>query len=115
MTEARDLDLLLAWGRHWQVLLEGGRGSGFHIPDLAFLKEYVTRANEGLARLKQREEAAIKRSGGRPKGTGMGDAAAALIARGVREEDAVLMIAAHHRKPADKVREALRRHRARQS
>jgi hypothetical protein len=92
-------------------LLESGQGSGFHIPDLPFLREYVTKANEGLALLKQREAAAIKRSGGRPKGTGMGDAAAALIVRGVREEDAVLTIAAHHGKSANKVREALQRQR----
>jgi hypothetical protein len=111
MAEALGVDLLLAWGHHWQVLLESGQGSGFHIPDLPFLKEYVIKANEGLALLKQREEAVIKKSGGRPKGTGMGDAAAALITRGVREEDAVRMIAKHHGKQVDKVREALRRHR----
>jgi hypothetical protein len=111
MTEALGLDLLLAWGRDWQRYLEAGPGSGFHISDLSFLKEYVTKANEGLALLKQREEGVIRRSGGRPKGTGMGDAAAALITRGVHEEDAVRMIAEHRGKQVDKVREALRRHR----
>jgi hypothetical protein len=45
----------------------------------------------------------------------MGGQAAALIASGVREEDAVRMITAHHGKPADKVRDALRRYRAGQS
>jgi hypothetical protein len=70
-------------------------------------------ANEALAR--QRDARAVKRHGGRPKGTGMGGAAAALIARGVCEEDAVRIIAARHSKPADKVRDALRRHRAKQS
>ena len=106
---------LLAWGRDWQHLLESGPGSGFHIPDLSILKEYVTRANEGLELLKQREERAINRPGGRPRGTGMGDAAAALIATGVREEDAVRAIARNYRKSVDKVRDALRRSRARQS
>ena len=86
-------------------------GERLSYPRSPFSQGVVTKANEGLALLKQREAAAIKRSGGRPKGTGMGDAAAALIVRGVREEDAVLTIAAHHGKSANKVREALQRQR----
>jgi hypothetical protein len=114
MAEALDLDLLLAWGRDWQRYLEAGPGSGFHIP-VPVLKQYVTKANAGLALLQQRDARAIKRGGGRPKGTGMGDSAAALIARGMDEEGAVRIIARHHGKTVDKVRDALRRHRAGQS
>jgi hypothetical protein len=110
MAEALDVNVLLAWGRDWQRYLEAGPGSGFHIP-IPVLKQYVAKANEGLALLKQRQARAI----GRPRGTGMGGQAAALIASGVREEDAVRIIAEHHGKPADKVRDALRRHRGGQS
>jgi hypothetical protein len=114
MAETLGVDLLLAWGRDWQCYLEAGPGSGYHIPT-SVLKEYVAKANEGLALLLQREAGTIKRGGGRPKGTGMGGQAAALIASGVREEDAMRMIAARQQKPVDKVRDALRRHRAAQS
>jgi hypothetical protein len=114
MDKVVDVEMLLAWGRDWQRYLEAGPGSGFHIP-VPVLKQYVTKANEGLALLQQRDAGTIKRGGGRPKGTGMGGQAAALIASGVREEDAVRMIAAHQQKPVDKVRDALRRHRAGQS
>jgi hypothetical protein len=106
--------VLLAWGLDWQRHLEAGPVSGFHIP-IPVLKRYVAKANEGLALLKQRDARAVRRRGGRPRGTGMGGQAAALIASGVREEDAVRMIAAHQQKPVDKVRDALRRHRAGQS
>ena len=114
MAEALDVEILLAWGRDWQRYLEAGPGSGFHIP-IPVLTQYVAKANEGLVLLQQRDARTIKRRGGRPKGTGMGDAAAALIALGVHEEDAVRIIAENQGKPADKVRDALRRHRAGQS
>jgi hypothetical protein len=114
MAEALDIDALLAWGRHWQHLLEVGQGSGFHI-SVPVLKQYVAKANEGLALLKQRDARAIKRGGGRPRGTGMGGKAAAFIASDVPEEDAVRMIAELHGKSVDKVREALRVYRAGQS
>jgi hypothetical protein len=114
MAEAFDVDVLLTWGRDWQRYLEAGPGSGFDIP-IPVLTQYLAKANEGLALLKERNARAIKRRGGRPPGTGMGGHAAALIASGVREEDAVRMIAERHRKPAGKVRDALRRHRLGQS
>ena len=111
MPEAFEVELMLAWGRDWQRYLDAGPGSGFQIQALV-LKQYVTMANEALELLKQREEDALNRSGGRPKGTGMGDYTAALIARGVREEDAVRMIAERQGKPVDRVRDALRRYRS---
>jgi hypothetical protein len=114
MDKPLNIEVLLAWGRDWQRHLEAGPGCGFHMSALVLL-QYVTTANEGLELLKRREARVIKRSGGRPRGTGMGGQAAALIASGVREEDAVRMITAHHGKPADKVRDALRRYRAGQS
>jgi hypothetical protein len=114
MDKPLDVEVLLAWGRDWQRHLEAGPGCGFHMSALVLL-QYVTTANEGLELLKQREARVIKRSGGRPRGTGMGGQAAALIASGVREEDAMRMIAARQQKPVDKVRDALRRHRAAQS
>jgi hypothetical protein len=113
MDEPLSTDLLLAWGLDWQQYLDAGPGTGFHIP-ASVLKQYVAKANEGLALLKQRDARAIKRGGGRPRGTGMGGKAAALIATGVREEDAVRIIAQHQGKTTDKVRDALRLHRARQ-
>ena len=72
MPEAFEVELMLAWGRDWQRYLDAGPGSGFQIQALV-LKQYVTMANEALELLKQREEDALNRSGGRPKGTGMGD------------------------------------------
>lgn len=114
MDEPLSTDLLLAWGLDWQQYLDAGPGTGFHIP-ASVLKQYVAKANEGLALLKQRDARAIRRRGGRPRGTGMGDVVAALIASGAREEDAVHMIAKHQGKTVDKVRNALRRHRARQA
>src|SRR5262245_44081138 len=110
MDEAFDVDVLLAWGRDWQRYLEAGPGEDLQI-SIPVRPQYGTLANEALTR--QRPAPAVKRRGGRPKGTGMGDAVAALIASDVLEEDAVRIIAAHHGKPADKVRDALRRHRSR--
>jgi len=108
-----DSETLLAWGREWQRHLEGEPGPerGFHIP-LPLLVQYVTKANEGLALLKERERHG---RGGRPRGTGMGAKAASLITYGVPEDEALGMIAEHEKKPIDKVRDALRRHRAKQS
>jgi len=114
MIEVLDVDVLLAWGSDFQRQLEAGPANDFHI-DIPVFKQYLAKANEALALLKQRDARAIKRRGGRPKGTGMGDAAAALIASGVPEEDAVRIIADNRRKSADKVRDALRRHRTGQS
>ena len=99
MPEAFEVELMLAWGRDWQRYLDAGPGSGFQIQALV-LKQYVTMANEALELLKQREEDALNRSGGRPKGTGMGDYTAAL------------MIAERQGKPVDRVRDALRRYRS---
>jgi hypothetical protein len=111
MDKPLDIEVLLAWGRDWQRHLEAGPGRGFQIP-IPVLKQYLERANDGLALLKERE---AHEQGGRPRGTGMGGKAASLIACGVPEDDAVRMVAEHHGKPADKVRDALRRYRAGQS
>src|SRR5262245_61514024 len=100
MADALDVDLLLAWGRDWERSLETEPVSGFHI-SVPVLKQYLAKANEGLALLKQRDARAIKRGGGRPRGTGMGGKAAALMASDVREEDAVRIIAKHQGKTAD--------------
>jgi hypothetical protein len=110
MDKPLDVEVLLVWGRDWQRHLEAeaAPGRSFHVPT-AVLKQYLERANEGLALLKQHEE---RGRGGRPRGTGMGAKAASLITCGVREDDAVRMVADHHKKPIDKVRDALRRHRA---
>ena len=70
------------------------------------------KGNEGLALLKQHDGRTTKRAGGRPRGSGMGGLAAALIARGTREDDAVRATAEHYGKPIDNVSGALRRHRA---
>jgi hypothetical protein len=106
-----DNDVLLAWGRDWQRHLDGEAepGRSYHIA-AEVLKQYVTKANEGLALLKERE---ARKQGGRPRGSGIGAKVAALIACGVAEDDAVRMIAEAHHKPPEKVRETLRKHRAR--
>ena len=105
------IDALVAWGKEWQRLLEVGSGD-VHIP-IPVLRQYLARANEALALLEQREgHAAAKRGGGRPKGTGMGALAAALIDNGTGEDEAVRAIAKIRRKPVDNVRNALRRFRA---
>ena len=103
------VEVLLAWGCDWQRHLEAeaGPGRGFEIP-IPVLVQYVTKANEGLTLLKERE---ARGRGGRPRGT-MGEHAAELIAYGVPEDDAVRMVAEYKGKPIDKVRDALRRHRA---
>lgn len=111
MAEPLEVDVLLAWGREWQRQLEAGPGSGFQIV-IPVLLQYLTAANEGLAQLRQRQ---TRRRGGRPPGTGMGGQAAALIASGVPEDDAVGIIAKHHIKPIDNVRDALRRYPAKPS
>jgi hypothetical protein len=111
MDKPLDVEVLLAWGRDWQRHLEAGPGRDLQIP-IPVLLQYVTKANEGLALLKQRE---ARGRGGRPRGTSMGEHAAQLIAHGVSENNAVRMVAEHHRKPTHKARDALRRHRAEQS
>jgi hypothetical protein len=78
MDKPLDVEVLLVWGRDWQRHLEAeaAPGRSFHVPT-AVLKQYLERANEGLALLKQHEE---RGRGGRPRGTGMGAKAASLIA-----------------------------------
>jgi hypothetical protein len=110
MAEPLTVAALLAWGRDYQRQLEGVQSGALHVP-MEVLKQYIAKANEGLALLKERDARAIKRGGGRPKGTGMGDAVAALIASGAREDDAVRAIATEERKSPANVREALRRYR----
>ena len=109
MDETLDVEVLLAWGREWQRYDEAGPGSGCHIP-IPVLRQYLTMANAAL--FEQHYGRPTKRGGGRPRGTGMGGQAAALIANGAREDDALRIISEHHVKPVENVRDALRRHRA---
>jgi hypothetical protein len=107
MAEPLTVDALLAWGRDYQRQLEEAQSGPFHVPK-EVLKQYLAKANEGLELLKHGH---ARGAGGRPKGTGMGDAVAALIAAGAREEDAVRAIATAERKSPAVVRAALRRYR----
>jgi hypothetical protein len=109
------LDDLIIWGRDYErYLKEGPRDDrvAFHLP-LPVLVQYVSAANEALL-LVQRTETRKRRgrrSGGRPPG-GMGEQVARQIASGVREQDAVRMIAAATRRSEASVARAYARGRA---
>jgi hypothetical protein len=108
MDEPLSVDLLLAWGLDWQRHLERPGQGGFHLP-LPVLTQYVAEANKALALLLVKPQKAAR--GGRPPGTGAGAQVDALIAKGVREDDAVRSIAKQREIPVEKVCAALQRHR----
>jgi hypothetical protein len=103
---------LLAWGREWQHKVEAGPVVGFNVGDPRLLGHYLKAANDALEREAKRPSKAAR--GGRPR-KGMGVDAAALIANGVPEDDAVRMVANQYGNTTDNVREALRKHRAQQA
>jgi hypothetical protein len=75
MGETLSVDALLVWGRDYLHLLEAKSADPIHVP-IAVLKQYLAKADEGLALLRERDARAAKRGGGRPKGSGMGALAA---------------------------------------
>jgi hypothetical protein len=106
MAEALTVDVLLAWGKDWERHLAAGGGS-YQVP-VPVLVEYLHTANEALVLLARRQ---TRPRSGRPPDSGIGTQAAALIANGVGEDDAVRIIAEHGKKSIEAVRRALRRRR----
>jgi hypothetical protein len=109
MAKPLDTEALLAWGREFERQF---KATGSLQIDRVVMRAYLHRANEALALLEQRERHTRKHAGGRPPGSGMGALVAALVGNGVDEEAAVSMIAQKREVAPDRVRIALRRHRA---
>jgi hypothetical protein len=105
------IEALLVWGREFERQF---KATGEFQIDPAVMKAYLRRANEALALLQERDSPPRKHAGGRPEGSGMGALAAALVENGVDQEAAVNMIAQQRKMTPDRVRIALRRHRAKQ-
>jgi hypothetical protein len=108
MAEALTVDTLLAWGKDWERHLAAGAGAISYQVPIPVLVEYLRTANEALALLAHRPG---RPRVGRPPDSGIGTQAAALIANGVSEDDAVRIIAEHVKKSIKAVRRALRRRR----
>jgi hypothetical protein len=102
---ADPLDELLALGRNYQWELETKPPGEVIHPSPEALLSYLTIANIALVELKERGRV------GRPRGSGMGGDAAALIDGGVLEEDALRIVSERYGKQVANVKDALRRHR----
>jgi len=111
MADAPKLTLadLLVFGRDWQHYLDQGPSTlGYNLP-LPTLHQFVTAANAGLELLIKQDTRKSKGAGGRPRGSGMGDQVARLIANGMSEPNALRAVAREQRKSIDAVKDSFAR------